>query len=304
MANDPSKLMTYSLRQSPQGETIARILSAALDAVDPAAAVNRFLRREGNHLDAAGQTYDLERYRHVYLVGAGKAGAPMAHAAAGVIGDRLTRGLIVVKDGYANLECEPADPRVEIVQASHPLPDERGVAACRRITDLVSSSGPDDLLICLISGGGSALLTSPVRGVSLSDMQSLTAHLLKRGANIGEINTLRKHLDSVKGGGLARMAPQTPKIVLVLSDVVGDRLDVIASGPCSPDASTFKDAWNLLERFNLLKSAPLPFWRLCVAACAGIPLKIPGLAIHSLPSSNISLSAAICKPPGLQKTWR
>jgi glycerate 2-kinase len=256
MLIDPSKLMTSSLRHSPRGETIARILSAALDAVDPAAAVNRFLRREGNLLDANGRTYDLDLCRHIYLVGAGKAGAPMARAAASIIGDKLTCGRVVVKEGYADLEGEPADPRVEIMQAGHPLPDERGVAACRRITDLVSSSLSDDLLICVISGGGSALLTSPVMGVSLADMQSLTADLLRRGANIGEINTLRKHLDSVKGGGLARMAPHTPKIVLVLSDVVGDRLDVIASGPCCPDASTFQDAWKVLERFDLQESAP------------------------------------------------
>ena len=256
MAIDPSKLMTSSLSQSPRGETIARILCAALDAVDPAAAVSHFFRREGSLLEAAGQIYHLDHYRRVFLVGAGKAGAPMARAAAGVIGDRLTRGLVIVKEGYADLESAPPDPRVEIVEAGHPLPDERGVAACRRITDLVSSCGSHDLLICVISGGGSALLTSPVKGVALSDMQVLTSELLKRGANIGEINTLRKHLDSVKGGGLARMAPQTPKIVLVLSDVIGDRLDVIASGPCYPDASTFKDAWDLLLRFDLLEAAP------------------------------------------------
>ena len=252
----PANLMTYSLRQSPRGESITRVLCAALEAVDPAAAVARFLIREGAHLTADGQTYDLERFRHVYLVGAGKAGAPMARAAAEVLGDRLTRGLVVVKEGYQDLDRGPQDPRVEIVQAAHPLPDERGLRACGRITDLVQSCGSDDLLVCLISGGGSALLTSPVKGVSITDMKSLTSDLLRSGATIGEINVLRKHLDTVKGGGLARLAPSTPKIVLVLSDVIGDRLDVIASGPCYPDISTFKDAWKILERFELLEIAP------------------------------------------------
>jgi glycerate 2-kinase len=252
-----SQLMTYSLRQSPKGECIAKVLSAALQAVDPATSVDNYLHREGKRLEADGQIYDLDNIRHVYLVGAGKAGAPMAHAAAKTLGSYLTRGLVIVKEGYADSENIHVDPRLEIIQAGHPLPDARGVEACRRIVDLIKTANPVDLLICLISGGGSALLTSPVSGVSLSDMQQLTMELLKRGAAIGEINTLRKHLDSVKGGGLARLAPQTPKIVLVLSDVIGDRLDVIASGPCYPDASTFKDAWKVLETFDLLNDAPM-----------------------------------------------
>jgi glycerate 2-kinase len=256
MASDPAKLMTWSLRRSPCGESIVRVLCAALDAVDPAAAVARSLRREGDLLHVEGRSYDLSRFQHVYLVGAGKAGAPMARAAGQALGDRLTRGLVIVKEGYLDLEGGPQNPRVEIVEAGHPLPDERGVQACRRIADLVRSCQPDDLLVCLISGGGSALLTSPVEGVSLADMKSLTADLLRDGAAIGEMNILRKHLETMKGGGLARLAPQTPKLVLVLSDVIGDRLEVIASGPCYPDSSTFKDAWEVLKRFGLQESAP------------------------------------------------
>ncbi len=256
MVTEASRLMTTSLSRSSHGEAIVRVLCAALDAVDPAAAVARSLHREGARLDVGGQSYDLASFNHVYLVGAGKAGAPMARLASQALGDRLTRGLVIVKEGYLDLEGGPQDPRVEVVEASHPLPDERGVQACRRIADLVRSCGPDDLLFCLISGGGSALLTSPVEGVSLADMKSLTAELLRRGAAIGEINILRKHLETMKGGRLARLAPQTPKLVLVLSDVIGDRLDVIASGPCYPDSSTFMDAWNVLERFSLQESAP------------------------------------------------
>ncbi len=248
--------MTRTLRQSPRGEAVARVLAAALQAVDPAAAVAHYLRRTGSRLDANGQLYDLDRVHNVYLVGAGKAGAPMARAAAEILGSRLARGLVVVKEGHVEPEDVPAETSLEIVQAGHPLPDERGIAVTRRIAELARAAGPDDLLICLLSGGGSALLTSPVEGVSLSDLQNLTTLLLARGADIGQINTLRKHLDLVKGGGLARLAPHTPKVVLVLSDVVGDRLDVIASGPCCPDPSTFQDAWTILERFELLQSAP------------------------------------------------
>jgi hydroxypyruvate reductase len=253
---DPSKLMTYTLRRSPRGESIVRVLCAALEAVDPAQAISHYLRREGNRLEVDGQTYDLDRFQRVYLVGAGKAGAPMARAIAGALGNRLTRGLVIVKDGYAGSENGSTDARIEIVEAGHPLPDERGVEASRRVVELVKAAGPEDLLICLISGGGSALLTSPTGGVTLSDLQSLTSALLRAGAAIGEINALRKHLDTVKGGGLARQSAQTTKIVLVLSDVVGDKLDVIASGPFCADASTFKDAWNVLERFHLRETAP------------------------------------------------
>jgi hydroxypyruvate reductase len=248
--------MTSSLRRCPRGESIARILCAALDAVDPARAVSRYLRLQGASLDVDGRFYDLASFRRIYLVGAGKAGAPMARAAAEALGPYLTRGLVIVKDGYADLNGETADPRIELIQAGHPLPDERGAAATHRIVDLVRSAGPDDLLICVVSGGGSALLTSPAPGVSLSDLQSLTTALLARGAAIGEINALRKHLDSVKGGGLARLASHTPSIVLILSDVIGDPLDVIASGPFCADSSTYQDAWKVLERCNLAQSAP------------------------------------------------
>jgi hydroxypyruvate reductase len=145
---------------------------------------------------------------------------------------------------------------IRILEAGHPLPDERGVTGSQQIEDLLSGTQPDDLVICLISGGGSALLVSPSPGITLDDMQELTTSLLACGANINEINALRKHLDRVKGGGLAGMAAPAAIATLILSDVVGDPLDVIASGPTVPDPSTYGQAYQILEKYHLLDRVP------------------------------------------------
>lgn len=248
-----TRLLTGSLRASPMGETIARVLAAALAAVEPAAAVARHLRRDGDLLLAGDRAIDLRAVGRVIVVGAGKAGEPMARAAAAILGDRLSAGLVVVKDGHLG---EGPVERVRLVEAGHPVPDERGVAAARELAALLGGLGPDDLVLALISGGGSALLTLPAEGVALGDLQALTEALLASGASIGEINTLRKHLDRVKGGGLARLAHPASLVTLILSDVVGSPLDTIASGPTVGDPSTFADALEVLERRGLLEAAP------------------------------------------------
>jgi glycerate 2-kinase len=239
-----------SLDRTAWGESIGRVLSCALQAVEPRAAVMRSLRREGNRLVIGGQSYDLNSLHRVLVVGSGKAGAPMAQAMADLLGEWLSGGLVIVKDGY-NDGLKSAGP-IEVVEASHPLPDERGVAATRRLVELLRDAQAGDLVVCLISGGGSALMVSPVPGVSLADLQALTSALLASGATIDEINAVRKHLDVIKGGGLARLAAPANLVALILSDVVGDELDVIASGPTVPDRSTFAQAWQSLERHGLL----------------------------------------------------
>lgn len=212
------------------------------------------MRRNENLLTIGEHSCDLDTFDRVFLVGAGKAGAPMARAAAAVLGDRLTAGLVIIKEGHR--EAEAASPVCEIVEAGHPLPDQRGVQATQRIAALLDRVGERDLVITLISGGGSALLTLPVPGVSLADLQQLTSALLACGATIHELNTLRKHLDQLKGGGMARRAVPATLVTLILSDVVGNPLDIIASGPTVPDSSTFSDAWALLERYALLDTIP------------------------------------------------
>lgn len=259
---NPERLLTDTLRELPHGMAVARILAAALAAVEPGAAVRRFLRREGETLVAGDVVYDLRAFDRVWIIGAGKAGAPMAVAAADIVGERLTGGVIVVKEGHLTTEHIAAlQPRVALLEAGHPLPDARGVAAGERIAELLTQLGERDLVLALISGGGSALLTRPAPGINLDDLQRLTEVLLACGASINDINTLRRHLDTLKGGGLARLAAPATVITLVLSDVVGDPLDVIASGPTVADPTTFIDALNVLERYTILNQTPVAILR-------------------------------------------
>ncbi|MBI4507975.1 MAG: glycerate kinase [Chloroflexi bacterium] len=226
------------------------LLRAALAAADPAAAVAATVEREGHWLHVGRRVYDLRRGR-VVVVGAGKAAAPMAVALQRIPGLALAAGLVVVKDGHG-----APTARVAIREAAHPLPDERGVRATRALLDLVADLGPDDLVLCVLSGGGSALLVAPAPGVTLADKQQVTDQLLRAGATIGELNAVRKHLSAVKGGQLARAAAPAQVACLIISDVVGDPLDVVASGPTVPDPTTFAAALAVLRERGLLASAP------------------------------------------------
>lgn len=224
---------------------VVRVLEAALEAVDPAEAVRRFVRREGDTLYVNGCPYDLVAVERVFVVGAGKASAPMAQAVEEVLGERIAAGWVNVK--YAHTA---PTARIHLHEAGHPIPDEAGVRGAEEIARLLGQAGPRDLVICLISGGGSALMPLPVEGVTLADLQALTDALLRAGANIVEINAIRKHLDRLKGGKLAAMTA-APLIALILSDVVGNPLDAIASGPTVPDETTFGEACEILKRYGL-----------------------------------------------------
>lgn len=231
------------------------IMRAALKAVEPAAAVQQHLHLEGDRLvigDSGGAEpgYNLDEFDRVLVVGAGKAGAPMAAAVAEILGQRVGGGVVVVKHGHV-LDDPALSGPIEIVEAGHPVPDEAGLQGAKRIADLLRHATSRDLVLCLISGGGSALMTAPVSGVSLADLQTLTQVLLGSGATINEINTIRKHISQLKGGQLAQLASPAHVVSLVLSDVVGDPLEVIASGPTVPDPTTFDDAWSILERYKI-----------------------------------------------------
>lgn len=230
---------------------ILPVLQAGLNAVEPRAAVGAALRVEASQLRVGDRSYDLDAYRRVLVVGAGKAGAPMTQAVETALGERISGGLVVVKTDHSG----PTE-RVRIVEASHPTPDDAGVEAGRQILALAQEATADDLVIALISGGGSALLVSPAEGLSLADLQGLTSALLACGANINEMNCLRKHCSAVKGGQLARAVAPATLITLVLSDVIGSPLDVIASGPTVPDSSTWADAWALVEKYELEERLP------------------------------------------------
>jgi hydroxypyruvate reductase len=227
------------------------IFHYALRAVDPVEAVKRHLKLEGEDLRVNGKGYSLRDYGHISVIGGGKAGASMALAVEEILGDRITQGVVNVKYGYLN-ELR----RVKLNEVGHPIPDQRGVSGAEEIRELLEQLGENDLVICLISGGGSALLPSPVEGISLEDKQKITNLLLACGANINEINAIRKHISNLKGGGLARLAYPSTLIALILSDVVGDPLDVIGSGPTVPDNSTFGECLAILRKYNLSGKVP------------------------------------------------
>ncbi len=227
------------------------LVQAALAAVEPGAAVRAHVRLIGLQLYVDDHLFDLNAFQHIYVVGAGKASAPMAQAIEGILGHRITDGVVSVKYGYT-----APTHRIQIDQAGHPIPDERAVQATEKMIDLLQRGGPDDLVICLLSGGGSALMVAPVPGVTLADERRLTSALLRSGATINEMNTVRKHMSRIKGGGLARLAAPATVVSLILSDVLGNPLDVIASGPTVPDTTTFVDAWDVLQRYGLLDELP------------------------------------------------
>ena len=226
---DAERFFTHSMRDA----RVARILAAALDAVNPSVAVERYLA--SNPLPKAGR---------VFALGLGKAAVSMTRALSRFA--NLTRTLVITKHA-SPLNLEPAT----LIESGHPVPDSRSLSAGQAALNFVSSFGEDDLLVCLISGGGSALMTAPT--VPLEDMQALTSALLACGARIDEINTLRRHLDQVKGGGIAK-ATKARVLSLVLSDVVGSPLEAIASGPTASDPTTKEDALGVLEKYDLLSA--------------------------------------------------
>ncbi len=228
----------------------AAILVAAVRAVEPAAAVRRYISRRGRVVRIAGRRYALGSIHRIFVVGAGKASAPMAAAVEGMLGPRVSAGIIIVKYGYA----VPLR-RIRVVEAGHPLPDAAGQRGAEALLDLVRGAGPDDLVLCLISGGGSALMPAPVGEMSLDDEITVTGLLLRSGAAIQDVNTVRKHLSRIKGGRLAAASPAR-MVALILSDVLGDPVDAIASGPTAPDPTTFADALEVVRRYGLADSMP------------------------------------------------
>ena len=235
------------------------IFRAAVAAADPRRTVRETLRLAG-----------LSRFRRIFAVGAGKASAAMAQAAEQALGRRITGGWINTKDGHGAPLA-----RITVHEASHPVPDARGVEGARRIAEIAAQAGEGDLLLCLISGGGSALLPLPMPPVTLEDKQETTRLLLACGATIHEINAVRKHLSAIKGGRLARLAWPAHVLSLLLSDVIGDPLDVIASGPTAPDTSTFASAWAVVEKYGLAGKIPAAARELLQQGLAGMVEETP-----------------------------
>jgi glycerate 2-kinase len=257
---DPESFLTDSISKTTISPQLCRILAASVNAVDPFEATLQHITRHENILTVDHRDLDLCAYQRVSIIGFGKASVPMAAAVCEQLDTVFTHGILLTKDGYATTPPGYSFPKdIEVIEAGHPIPDQRGVAGTQKIIGLLECTNANDLVIFLISGGGSALLTSPAGEISLSNLQQTTAALLACGATIQEINCIRKHLDRVKGGQLARISKKATMLCLILSDVVGDPLDIIASGPTVPDPSTFQDAIDILAKFKLteIMSAPV-----------------------------------------------
>ena len=241
-----------SLNQIKQMRSEAeKVFKAAVERVNPYRAVREFVLLDGERLilgqgEEPKTLLDMASFDHIYLVGGGKATAPMAKALEDLLPGRIGGGIINVKYGFTeDLSL------TRIIEADHPLPDQNGVDGTKKILDLLKGAGERDLIFSLISGGGSALLPHPAARISLEEKQAVTRGLLKCGASIDEINTIRKHISDSKGGQMARAAYPATIVNLMLSDVVGDKMDVIASGPFVPDPSTFIEAQGILDKYGL-----------------------------------------------------
>jgi glycerate 2-kinase len=253
----PQQFTTKSLRRLPYGEDICQVLAAAMNSADAEGAVRRKVILNVGQLIVEHKTYNLHGYKRIFVLGAGKAVVPMAKAIYDILGKNITSGVAITKDGYIYPTHSRFEKQIEIITARHPIPDHRNLDASNEFIPILQNLRSDDLVICLISGGGSSLLLKPSHGVSLGNYQETTSLLLKSGATIDEMNTIRKHLDDFKGGNLAKQCFPATVICLILSDVVGDHLDMVASGPMVADPSTYQDAWSALERYHLLGKVPL-----------------------------------------------
>jgi len=228
-----------------------RSLESALNAVDPKQIIKSKLLLKNLTLHVNGYSIDLKKFKNIYVIGGGKASGSMAEALEQVLGNSITNGLVNVPRSSKN-----KTDIIKLHEASHPIPDEAGVEGTRRMLKIAEQAKEDDLVICLISGGGSSLMPLPRGKISIADKKKITNVLLKCGATINEINTVRKHISDFKGGWLAKKAYPATILNLILSDVVGDPLDFIASGPTVPDSTTFSDAIKVLKKYRLWSKAP------------------------------------------------
>jgi glycerate 2-kinase len=266
------------------------IFYSALRAVDPYSSA-------ALHTDGIESRFRNGNYKRLLVTGFGKAVCPMSKAIEDRLSTLIDSGTVITKYGH----CEGYGmKRIRVLEAGHPVPDENGVQGTGEIIDLLKHADEESLVVCLISGGGSALLVSPYEGISLSEKQEMTRLLLKAGADINELNCVRKHISRVKGGRLAEFAYPAGVISLILSDVIGDSLDVIASGPTAPDGSTFAEAFGVLRKYGLTDTAPESILEVIQKGRQGLILETPkgegeifrGVKNIIIGSNGIALEAA------------
>ena len=228
-----------------------RILIGALDSVDPNQCIKRVLKIKGSSLIIKDQEIDLQKVNRIFVIGVGKAVLPMALAATGVLGELISEGTLISKHEDSEIQSK-LNSHIKVLIGSHPVPSENSVKATGVMLEMLKKTTTDDLVIGLISGGGSALMTYPVEEIGLSGLQKTTTLLLKCGATIEEMNTIRKHLDLVKGGGLLKYIYPAKSVHLILSDVLGDPLSMIASGPTSADPTTYQNCLEIIHKFKII----------------------------------------------------
>ncbi|MCS7119966.1 MAG: glycerate kinase [Nitrososphaerota archaeon] len=253
-------------------EIILDVIEKSLNSVDPRTIIKSKVLLKDNRLIINDKIFNLDEFDKIFVVGGGKASGSMAKALEEILGSRIEDGVIVVPRGESQ---RYKMHRIRVVEGSHPIPDERSVASAKEILNLAGRVGEKDLVIGLISGGGSALMALPYDGITLGDKQRVTDLLLRSGATINEINIIRKHLSGIKGGRLAKSLYPATILCLLLSDVLGDPLDVIASGPTVPDSSTFSDALDILERYDLLSKIPVSIRELLMSGAKGLVEETP-----------------------------
>jgi hydroxypyruvate reductase len=228
-----------------------QIFRQAVHAVEPSVLLPKFIQRKEKELRLGDQVFSRGSLNNIYVIGAGKASASMGSVAEELLGDLISEGIIVTKSGH-----ELSLKKIRCIQAGHPIPDENGVLAGKEITRLAEKAGENDLIIALFSGGASALLADSAPGITLKELQFVSDLLLKAGADIYEMNTVRKHLSLIKGGQLSQKAYPATVVSFILSDVIGDKLDVIASGPTVADTSNFADACKVIEKYGVEEKIP------------------------------------------------
>jgi hydroxypyruvate reductase/glycerate 2-kinase len=242
------------------------IFYSALKAVDP---YDLIKSQKENILSA----YHSNNYTRLRVIGFGKASCQMVKATEDIVWDLIESGIVITKYGHCPSPYKLK--KIQFYEAGHPVPDENGFKGTEKIIRLLKDSDENTVVVCLISGGGSALLVSPYEGITLEEKQKVTDLLLKAGASIEELNTIRKHISRVKGGRLAELAYPSKIVSLILSDVIDDKLDVIASGPTSPDTSTFADALKVMEKHSLLNKSPQTVLKLLSRGVKGLIPETP-----------------------------
>jgi glycerate 2-kinase len=270
---------------------------SALKAVDPRQIIESRLSLKNSVLKVNGHSFNFKKLRNVYVVGGGKAGGAMAEALERILRNHITAGFVNIPSTNKH-----KTEIVELHEASHPIPDQSGVEGTRRMVEIVEQSKKEDLVICLLSGGGSSLMPLPRGQISIADKRRITEDLLKSGAAINEINTVRKHISDFKGGWLAKRAYPATILNLILSDVVDDSLDFIASGPTTPDSTTFGDAIKVLKKYGLWDKTPTSIEKVLLEGEKGLIAETPKacdeafkVVYNVVVGNNRSASLAACQ---------